>query len=185
MGASGATVLPKIGFAVRQNDKPVDPFLRNETTWTCKGEGRILWSVSSLQELDYRSVGIGRKGFSESVPEAHRIRAGLSIPEIRRKSPDSIVFWADIFGVKEDDVIYLRIIDPTGNVLAEQETIAPTDYPVWLAYTGRHIKASAITTGIYLGEIIVQRDNAKVISQFQEVELVGDREPPTRAQIRY
>lgn len=180
VGSSGRTVLPKLGFSVRENGLPVDPFSYG-TVWACGNTDASLWKQEIAHTFNYKETGIARAGFSEHIPEAAHLRTGLGIKQVRRISPESIIFWADFYGIQKDDIIYMRIQDPTGQLFAEQESIARTDYPVWLGYVGRKNNTGALTSGIYTAEVLLQRNGTHIIlSQLYEIEIEGDRLPPSK-----
>ena len=181
IGSSGKTYLPKLGLAIRHNNKPIDPFAYNENGgWSCQETNRTtLWNDEANAALYYQQTGIARTGFSEKVPEAYRLRGGLPIKDIRHISPDTVIFWADFYGIKKDDIIYMRIVDPTGQMFAETEHIARSDYPQWLGYVGRKLGTGALTSGIYFAEVIVQRGQNTLIFENYRVDLQGNREQPT------
>lgn len=184
IGSSGQTVVPKLAFSVRENHVPVDPFAYG-SVWKCGQSKKTLWDEETREHLTYSPTGIARAGFSNDVPDATRLRTGLGIEDVQRRAPRSVVFWADFYGLKRDDIVYMRIVDPTGQLFAEQETIARSDYPQWLGYVGRRVTSGAMTSGIYVAEIIVQRKGSEtIISQFYEVELEGSRLPPSIPQIK-
>jgi len=67
------------------------------------------------------------------------------------------VFWAQIYGVRKDDVEELRLIAPDGRVLAERRTSAPRNRAQSLAYIGLRRRGTAWPAGTYRGEYALYR----------------------------
>ena len=171
MGSSGMTKAPKLGFVVRHNGNVIDPFVGDIMHYGCQEETKSVWLPEAKAELAYQETGVTRLGFTEQLPTVQAIRGGLKMPAVRDTAPEGLVFWVNSFGVYHNDVVHMRITDPTGQIFSEHEEVIRADYPQYLAYTGRKINTGRVTPGVYVAEFLLERGHRVVLNEKREIRL--------------
>jgi hypothetical protein len=83
------------------------------------------------------------------------------------------VFWAQIYGLRKDDIEELRLIAPDGRVLAERRTSAARNRAQSFAYIGVRRRDAAWPAGTYRGEYSLYRGapQQKLVSVVREARI--------------
>ncbi|MEZ5586108.1 MAG: M23 family metallopeptidase [Sedimenticolaceae bacterium] len=175
VGLSGKTEFPHIHLSVRLNGKNIDPFVGQSSTGRCGGEARPLWDSAARQRLAYRPTGIIQSGFTETKPELEDIESGGHDQGFIDANATALVFWIELFGVREGDEQQMTIFDPAGRVLAEQRQTFTKNQAQWFGYVGKRRGAGQWPAGRYKAQFSLNRatkGQETVIDVSREVEIV-------------
>jgi hypothetical protein len=156
-GLSGNTEFPHLHFEVRHRGRSVDPFVGLEAGEPCEPGRHPLWSAQALGVLAYVPTGVLGAGLSASPPQLANGSVDPQKIERLGEASGAAVFWAQIYGVRKDDVEELRLIAPDGRVLAERRTSAARNRAQSLAYIGLRRRGTAWPAGTYRGEYALYR----------------------------
>jgi hypothetical protein len=172
-GLSGNTEFPHLHFEVRRRGEIVDPFVGTEGGESCAPGRRPLWSAQALGTLAYVPTGVLGAGLSASPPQL--ANGSVDLRKIARLAETSgaAVFWAQVYGVRKDDIEELRLIAPDGRVLAERRTTAGRNRAQSFAYIGLRRRGAAWPSGTYRGEYALYRGapREKVFSLARETRI--------------
>ena len=169
VGLSGNTDFPHVDFTVRKNRKPVDPFAPEASS--CGSGSATLWDSALARQLDYQATGLLTSGFAPAGLSQRQAQAGdYKISEITRHSP-AIVFWAEIFGLRQGDVLTLKLNDPSGQALAINQSTLHRNNAIGFALAGKQRTQAAWPLGRYLGQVTVHRQEQLIIDETRGVEL--------------
>lgn len=172
-GMSGMTQFPHLHFGLVHNSKVVDPFTGSELQEGCGTINHPLWDESL--HLAYDDAVIFTTGFDTSPPSLDALdRKQIANDKYPRDIP-ALVFYAVIFGAREDDNILLTITAPDGSIFARNNVAQKKNRARQLYYLGREItSARALQKGEYKGKVVLTRkdkdgkdhilENADIIS---------------------
>ncbi len=153
VGLSGATQYPHLHMEVRKDEKVIDPFVGPSRSGRCGPGEAPLWTPEVLALLPYAPTVLYNAGITAAAPKPDEIRAGrhreASLP---RKAP-ALVVWVDMFNVRKDDQVTLRLSNPRGKLVVDHATTVPKDQARRFVFAGRRLKASAWPAGTYRAEI--------------------------------
>jgi len=160
IGYSGKTTFPHLHLTVRKGTAVHDPFTGRRQDQGCgEREGdATLWTEAAAVALGYRASGLLAAGFAERAPEREEIEAGGFGADRLSKTAPALVFWIEVYGLRQGDVEVLRLIDAAGAVLAETTTEpAPRHRAVQFRFLGRRKRGTAWPLGAYRGEYRLMR----------------------------
>jgi len=138
VGLSGNTEFPHLDFSISRDGKPVDPFSLEPTA--CGASAKSLWSLAALTALHYQSTGLLISGFAAAPPEREIAESGGYDAQIISTDSESIVFWAELFGLQKDDLLTLELYGPGKQRISNSRSLLPGDKAVWFAYSGKRSK---------------------------------------------
>ena len=167
VGLSGKTEFPHVDFTVRYLDRPVDPFAPEQQQ--CGVSEKSLWDPALAKTLIYRPSGLLLAGFSPVVPEREQVDAGDYAASTLTVDAPSIVFWVVLFGLQKEDVLELRLRDIHGQVLSGSRKTVDSTKAMAFAFVGQRRDSDAWLTGIYTGQVIVNRGAHVVIDASRSV----------------
>lgn len=160
---SGNAEFPHLHFAVRFQDKSIDPFTGPGGPGDCKrkqpGAGS-LWTARAAQALHYQPTAVIAIAFAPAVPAASVADRAASIGRQGRMDP--IILWADIFGSQTGDIQRFRIIDPNQDSLLDQSKKLDQGHLSWFTYAGRRAPEGGWKQGRYIGTYELMRGSAIV-----------------------
>ncbi len=168
VGLSGLTEFPHVHLTVRHNAAVVDPFIGLSRAKACGSGEHPLWRPDVLQALSYEPFAIYHLGLADRVLTASEARAGLADWPILPSTSPVLAFWVDIFGVRKNDVLTMRIRDPDGRVIAEQRRVLEADKALYFQLIGRKRGSRDWQPGKYKGEAVLLRPTATNGSSFQK-----------------
>lgn len=149
IGLSGKTEFPHLHFAVRYKGESIDPFVGLDGGASC-GLGRApLWHPSALAALGYIPTGRLQAGFLDAVPDRFVRTWGRTLPDRQPGSIDPLVFWVELFGVRQGDREEIRLLDPDGVVLAESGSIIEKNKALWFKFVGKRRPEGGWKPGVY------------------------------------
>jgi hypothetical protein len=157
VGLSGRTEFPHLHFQVSRKNIIVDPFTGLSQGSGCGKSSASLWNKAALKELAYRATNIYMGGFTGRDPNAGGARAGkyhdIKVP----RTAASLNLWADIFGLRKDDLLLFEIFAPNRTlILAAKAIIRRTQIRKFFTAKTRRT-AKLWLPGSYRGEIRLVR----------------------------
>jgi murein DD-endopeptidase MepM/ murein hydrolase activator NlpD len=156
VGLSGFTEFPHVHMTVEKSGKVVDPFVGLSGGDKCEIGRAPLWRRDVLEKLRYLSAIPYHVGFADQLPKADEIRAGAFNANTLSATSASLVFWAEIAGLRPDDAISIRFFGPDGALLAKkEEKINKHRIRIWRAI-GKKSK-NGWAPGAYRGEVTILR----------------------------
>lgn len=167
VGFSGKTAFPHVHFAVRHNGSVIDPFDPAETA-RCGISSDTLWQEAPA----YVAGGVTAAGFSEAVPGFEEVKAGTSIHSSLPHDAEALVLWALLFGVKQSDILELRISGPSGFSFTHRAELNRTQALAYRA-AGKRAPTGGWSRGRYVGTLTLIRGGAPISSKTTVVE-IGD-----------
>jgi hypothetical protein len=157
IGLSGNTEFPHVELAVRQNGRPVDPFVGPGPANGCRVGDAPLWTAGALEALAYRASGVLAAGFAPGKPDEGAARDGRYAAADLPRDAGALVFWVEIFGARVGDEERLRLVGPDGKALAEKREALPGNKARWFSFAGKKRPAAGWPTGTYRGEYRLTR----------------------------
>jgi murein DD-endopeptidase MepM/ murein hydrolase activator NlpD len=155
IGFSGKTEFPHLHFAVRRNKVVIDPFSGREAKDGCATAATAapLWSEAAGVALAYRPSGLLGAGFSARRPRKEEVEDGQHRLEVLPGGAPVLVFWVEVFGLRQGDVERLRIYGPGGRPLASSTSeAAARNRAIQFRFVGKRRRGGAWAPGRYLGE---------------------------------
>lgn len=171
IGLSGQTEFPHVHFTLRKNGVPLDPFT-GATAWSCGDPTTSLWSEAALRDLGYIPTGPLIAGFAATAPDPETIRSGQGRLGEVASDPDSLVFWADIFGVQAGDMQTILIFGPDGAEWFRQVDALAANNVSWFAFGGGRKPAGGWTPGPYTGRYLLERDGEVLIDRAGTIDII-------------
>lgn len=157
IGLSGATEFAHLHFAVRDPEgRIVDPFDGRQMDHLCSlPERESLW----VEAPAYAGGGALAAGFAAGVPDYGAVKDGRAGRARLPEEAPAIVFWAHFYGLREGDVIALRLTGPDGAVLVEDAHRMERTRAQQFRAAGRRGNG-AWAAGVYRGEAALLRGEA-------------------------
>lgn len=168
IGLSGKTNFPHLSFGVGVNGKAVDPFTGLAAGAGCKTPPKgALWTERALRALTYRPVKIYNLGFTDRILNQEEALTGNHAHGSLSADSPILLFWADIFGIRKNDILEMVVIDAAGQEVARHERQFDKHYRRFFIYTGRQFDEVKLKPGIYQGRITVNRRSMKISNKAQ------------------
>lgn len=157
VGLSGLTEFPHLHMTVEKDGKVVDPFVGLSGGKECDVGQAPLWRREVLEKLRYLSAIPYNLGFADHVPKAEQVRAGALKSTSLSATSKSLVFWAEVAGLRPRDFVSIRFFGPDGALIAKkEETIEKHRIRIWRAI-GKN-SSTSWPIGAYRGEITIFRE---------------------------
>jgi hypothetical protein len=155
IGLSGKTEFPHVHLTVRHDGRVVDPFTGRSREEGCGDDGRTLWRDPAVR---YEEVALYHAGFSGTAPRPDAIRRGEAGAGMLSTDAAMLILWVDIFGVRADDLLRFRIVGPDGRAILDNEQRIDRIQARRFAFAGLHRRGPTWPSGLYVGEITLQRE---------------------------
>ena len=165
IGNSGDARFDHLHFEVQHHGAVVDPFSGTGPGIICGVSLASLWSDAAAEVLAYRPSGLLGHGFAGGL-----IRDG-SAPAPALANAATIVFWADLFGLKPGDRVEARLLAPDGRVLAAEPTELNRAAARLLTQAGYHRPESGWPVGEYRGSVTLMRPGSNGWQTIADAEL--------------
>lgn len=172
IGLSGMTEFPHVHFEIRKDDVVLDPFTSQPLTArtaSCAPMGRSLWTQTAEAKLAYPGAAFLAGGFTDRPVDFAAIDA--SPPPALGASPEALVAYVRVLGVRAGDIESLQVTGPDGNVFSKAgpEPISATKIH-WLRFSGRRLKGAKLNPGKYSATYTLKRDGATLIERRFSIE---------------
>ncbi|MFB2837395.1 M23 family metallopeptidase [Floridanema evergladense] len=168
VGESGLASFPHVHLTVRYQDKVVDPFVGIGNTQGCNVARQPLWQ----QPLEYVPTGLIRAGFASKEPTFGEIWQGQFAETTLATNNPALLFWVQIFGVRQGDEEQFRLIAPNGKPVVNSKQQVKSTNRIRLSYFGKKNSASQpLFPGVWRGEYRLIRGNKVLIESIRQVQL--------------
>lgn len=156
VGMSGRTEFPHLHLTIRdQAGRTIDPFDARQQGQSCRLPDReTLWAADI--DTRYRPGGALQAGFADHVPSYGAIKDGQASARTLPRDAEGLVFWAEFFGLRRDDIIALEVRDPGGRLFVEDRFRMDRTRAVQFRAAGRSI--GPWSAGTYTGRASLIRD---------------------------
>jgi murein DD-endopeptidase MepM/ murein hydrolase activator NlpD len=173
VGMSGSAEYPHTHFMVQHLSTIVDPFvgIQGRPKPECGLGNAPLWNKATLTALASAPAEIFNYGFAAAEPK--RLDVPLKVAGINFNEADVdkglyrsteipasttvLVFWTEIFGVEQGDVLHMKVTAPGGQTVVKLDAPAPSRHLRQFQYIAARRPPSGWPEGIYHGEISLTR----------------------------
>lgn len=157
IGLSGKTEFPHLHLQVQHNGNVVDPFNGETAAGKCGTSTKPLWTPAAQSRLVYRPVVLICGGFAFSEPQRTAILN--ECPQTTSAAPDAnaLIVFAEVSGVQTNDRLRLRIVQPDGRPLIEDEVLLENTRSRQFQYVGRKKTVRVWQSGVYTARISLTR----------------------------
>lgn len=163
VGLSGKTTFPHVHLTVRFQDQIVDPFVGPQAAPGCQVKRQSLW----LAPIPYNPTGLIRAGFAPQPPQLEDIWQGQYHENQLPADSEALLFWVQAYGVLAKDREQFMLIDPNGQVVAENTREYPKPLRIALNYIGQRKQASTFIPGKWQGQYQLSR-NGKILIEIKQ-----------------
>lgn len=175
IGLSGNSEFPHLEIEVRHRGRAVDPFVGLSDHDRCGAGDQPLWEPTALARLAYKPTGLVQSGVAPVAPQMSLAREGVyNLARLTVDAP-ALVFWVEIYGLREGDRETMRLLGPDGAVVADKTMTHPKTKARWLSYTGKKRRGPAWAPGVYRGEYALTRaiegEWREVLSEVREIRI--------------
>ncbi len=161
VGMSGMASFPHVHLSVRQQTKAVDPFVGPDAGAGCQVDRRPMWQPA----LPYQPTGLVRAGFSTRPPDIRAVWEGEFADTQLAANVPALIFWVQSYGIEAGDVETMRILDPSGKAVVDQQQPRDRSNRVYLGFVGKRVRPEApFQTGTWRGEYRLTRQGKVLIA---------------------
>ena len=118
---------------------------------------RPLWSPAALRALSVNMTAIYNVGFASVSPKLSLIREGFYRSNTLKRNSSALILWAEIFWVKPEDKVRLRIKSPAGDEILNSLIKIEKRQARRMIYSGRKNQNLLWPVGQYRGEVLIER----------------------------
>lgn len=177
VGMSGNTEFPHIHVGIRKNDNPIDPFtgLNPTSNYDCgdfnEEDYKPLWDSTTIRKLKYIDTAILNFHSTDKKPTKLLARTGRYRENEINETSDKLILWADIMGVKKDDIIKLEILDQDKKLFNFEKTLEKK-YVLYFVFAGKKLENLNLKKGLYTTKISIYRNNNLILNQENELKVL-------------
>lgn len=176
IGLSGNTEFPHVDFAVRHDNRVVDPFLGIREPGVCAAEDAgvlkdSLWRPDLRPALAYRAGGILAVGFAAEPPSETVARDTGYADHPPGAASAILALWAELYGGRPGDVLRLVLQGPGGRTLQQGEATLPKALAVAFVAVSANRPAAGWPGGTYRGTLTITRDGRTLAETVRTVEI--------------
>lgn len=167
VGMSGAAQFPHVHVTIRQNGEVVDPYRGTEPVQACGGTYQSIWSPDIAEQTAYRPGGILSIGIHGNPDMTYEdVKEGRGNPASIATSAPAMIAWANVYGIRQGDILRTRITGPDGSTFFENISKPhPRDQAQSWKWSGKRAR-SGLAAGTYKAQIELVRDG-KVYDAWQ------------------
>ena len=169
VGYSGNTRFPHVEVVVRKDGVPVDPFLGAAGFAGCDGPRAPLWTGETAAGLAYMPTGVLHGGFADRPVADAEVRDGQHRNGRFDTSPEQLVFWVELFGVRAGDTIAVRVVGPGERRLFSHSVAIPRNNAVVVLSAPVSRPSGGFGPGAYVGDVSVLRSGSIVAAASRTV----------------
>lgn len=171
VGLSGNTEFPHVDFTIRKDGRPLDPFVpAGAAPGQCQAAKDGLWLPAVAEQLRYQGTGLLVAGFAPGAVSREQVQGEHEIGAVTRDA-GALVFWAELFGLRQDDELELVLIAPGGESLVEHRLRLPGNKVVYSAMAGKRRAESPWPAGKYQGRVSLRRGGQTIVSRTQALDV--------------
>ena len=165
IGRSGRTEFPHIHLSLRQGERVIDPFTGDSNVAACRtaaDDAGSLWDPALKDALAYPGPQPFNLGFASKPPKTAEIESGILAATTFPAESAALVFFAEAFSLKKDDILTLTLTAPDGATVADHTITLDRPLAKGHWFTGRKRRGTGWETGLYTGTITITRDGVAV-----------------------
>src|SRR3954468_6956731 len=156
VGLSAQTEFAHLHFEVRHDGRTVDPF-HAESRADCGRPAQSMWDERTRSLLTYAASGVLSAGVAGGPPVLTERDVDTEKTRAFDAAAGAAVFWVHVYGTQAGDVEDLRLIGPSGHVLAQRRARVERTQAQRLVYVGKRRPAGEWPAGGYRGEYVLFR----------------------------
>lgn len=157
VGLSGQTSFPHLHFDIRQNDRPVDPFVGTKRDAACGPGEAPLWNRDVRKALDYRPLLLANSGIAATVPDKDDTRKGWHRETALPAQSPSLTLWVDGYWFEPGDKVAFKLNGPDRSVVIDRTFEIGQRRQRWFSFASAPRPFGGWPEGAYRGEVSVQR----------------------------
>ena len=157
LGFPDAPSFPHLHVTLRKDGKPIDPFTGRGMESECGQSGTSEWAEAATESIAYSAPGVFNAGFSDTAPSMETVMAGTSHADVIPPSADAMIFWAQLYGVKEGDVVHTKLVGASSGVLAESKTVIDKNQVEYLTFVGKKRTGDSLPEDVFSGAVTLKR----------------------------
>lgn len=165
IGLSGRTEFPHLHFTLRQNGRVVDPYAP-AMTGCAAGSDDTLWAMP----VDYVPTGLVNLGIADHLPDFAAVKDGAIATQDLATDAPALVFWAQIFGAQDGDVMDMELTGPAGEIATKAFALTRDQARIYRAI-GKKRRAAAWPAGTYRAMVRLIRDDTPILSRSFDITL--------------
>lgn len=180
IGASGSTNFPHLHFSLQLHDRFIDPFSGLEPDSShnkvldssyapdggCKSEFyHSFWNAEAARLLAYRTSGLLDAGFAPHPPSVLKIQKGYYDTQPLSATAKQLAFWVQIWGLRRNDRIRMRLFAANGELLADITQQANATEAINIRYLSIRRQTDSWPKGTYRGEYLLERSEKDGLSE--------------------
>lgn len=170
VGMSGMASFPHVHLSVRHQAQAVDPFVGPDAGPGCQVDRRPMWQPA----LPYQPTGLVRAGFATRPPDIKAVWEGEFADTQLAANVPALIFWVQSYGVEAGDMEEMRLFDPSGKVVVDQQQPRDRANRVYLGFVGRRVRPEApLQTGTWRGEYRLIRQGKVLIEASRTLTITG------------
>jgi len=173
VGQSGMAEFAHVHFGVMHDGKILDPFTGQPPSAGCGlANATPLWRMP----VAYEALIPYAAGFAAQPPEVDTLAENTASATHIPLTGSAFVFWTLVYGLEPGDHISLQILDPTGQVYAQNDSVQDKTKIRALKYIGLRTPNHPLHEGIYTGKAVLTRTlpNGETVSHAINSSVVVD-----------
>jgi murein DD-endopeptidase MepM/ murein hydrolase activator NlpD len=169
VGASGLASFPHVHLTVRYQNRVIDPFVGPNNAVGCNLKREPLWAKT----FDYVPTGLIRAGFAPVIPTQEELWQGKFQDNQLPQSVAALLFWVQVYGVLQGDIIESRLVAPNGQIAMDDKDTIEKSSRTWLSYIGKKSSPQRpLSPGIWRGEYQLRRGDRILVKITRELNLI-------------
>ncbi|MEC9345073.1 MAG: M23 family metallopeptidase [Pseudomonadota bacterium] len=159
VGMSGQAQFPHVHISVRRNGENIDPYRGDGAGESCGGSYAGLWRKDVQGLVAYRPGGLMAVGFNDRQFDSSLAEDGRAALASVDRAATALVLWYRIYGIREGDVVRMRIVAPDGTeFFTTDRPPNPRNQAQVFAFAGRRSPDGGLQAGTYTGSVTMIRN---------------------------